>query len=54
MAKFYISRGRAKQVFWNHLDTEMTEIGLKTRARLRFVLKAQTRAIMGPNNTTIW
>jgi hypothetical protein len=27
----------------------MTETGLKTRVRLTFVLKAQTRAKMGPN-----
>jgi hypothetical protein len=28
---------------------EVTETGLKTRVRLRFVLKAQIRAKMGPN-----
>ena len=55
-------RVRAKQVFLSLPDTEVTETGLKTqarlrlshraaetRARLRFVLKAQTRAKMGPN-----
>ena len=53
-------RGRAKQVLLSHPDREVTETGLKTRARLRlshkatktlarlrFVLKAQTRAKMG-------
>ena len=43
-------RGRAKQVLLSHPDMEVTETGLKTQARLRFVLKAQTRAKMGPNN----
>ena len=55
-------RGRAKHVLLNHLDTEVTETGLKTRARLRLsqeaadtqarlgcVLKAQTRAKIEPN-----
>ena len=55
-------RGRAKQVLLSHPDMEVTETGLKTqarlrlshkatetRARLRFVLKAQTRTKMGPN-----
>ena len=28
---------------------EVTETGLKTQSRLRFVLKAQTRTQMGPN-----
>ena len=38
-------RGRAKQVLLSHPDTEVTETGLKTRARLGFVLKAK----IGPN-----
>jgi hypothetical protein len=42
-------KGRAKQVLLSYPDSEVTETGLKTRARLRFVLKAQTRAKMGPN-----
>ena len=36
-------RGRAKQVLLSHPDKEVTEKGLKTQARLWFVLKAQTR-----------
>jgi hypothetical protein len=32
---------------------EVTEIGLKTRARLGFVFKAQTRAKIGPNITSV-
>ena len=43
-------RGRAKQVLLSHPNTEVTETGLKIGARLRFVLKAQTRAKMGPNS----
>ena len=59
-------RGRAKQVLLSHPNMEVTETGLKTRARLRlshkaaetrarlgFVLKAQTRAKMGPNTWTL-
>ena len=42
-------RGRTKHVLLSHLDREVTETGLKTQARLRFVLKAQTRAKMGTN-----
>ena len=42
-------RGRAKQVLLSHPNTEVTETCLKTSARLGFVLKAQTRAKMGPN-----
>ena len=42
-------RGRAKQVLLSHPNTEVTETGLKTQVRLGFVLKAQTRAKMGPN-----
>ena len=58
-------RGRAKQVLLSHPDMEVTETGLKTgarlwlshkaaetQARLRFVLKVQTRGKMGPN--TLW
>lgn len=41
--------GGAKQVLLSHTDTEVTETGLITRARLGFVLKAQNRAKMGPN-----
>jgi hypothetical protein len=51
MAKLYISkRQRQRQGqtgLLSHPDTEVTEIGLKTGARLGFVLKAQTRAKMG-------
>jgi hypothetical protein len=36
-------RDRAKQVLLSHPDTEVTETGLRTQARLWFVLKAQTR-----------
>ena len=46
------ARGRAKQGLLNHPDAEVTETGLKTRARLGFILKAQTRAKMGLNNCT--
>ena len=56
-------RGRTKHVLLSHLDREVTETGLKTQARLRlsphkaaetrarlgFVLKAQTRTKMGHN-----
>ena len=42
-------RGRAKQVLLSHPNTEVTETGLKTQARLGFVLKAQTRVKLGPN-----
>jgi hypothetical protein len=42
-------KGRAKQVLLSHHNTEVTELGLKTGVRLRFVLKAQTRAKMEPN-----
>jgi len=42
-------RGRAKQVLLSHPDKEVTEKGLKTQARLGFVLKAQTRAKMEHN-----
>ena len=62
MAKLYISNGRAEAGPNSHSYTEVTETGLKTRARLRlshkatktlarlrFVLKAQTRAKMGSN-----
>jgi hypothetical protein len=42
-------RERAKQVLLSHPDMEMTETGLKTRARLQFVLKAQNRAKTGSN-----
>jgi hypothetical protein len=42
-------RGRDKQVLLSHPNTEVTETGLKTLARLGFVLRAQTRAKMGPN-----
>jgi hypothetical protein len=40
-------RGRARQVLLSLPDTEVTETGLKTQARIGFVLKAQTRAKMG-------
>ena len=42
-------RGRAKQVLLSHPDTEVTETGLRTQARLRLSHKAQTRAKMGHN-----
>jgi hypothetical protein len=56
-------RGKAKQVLLSHPDMEVTETGFKTQARLRlspnkatetrarlgFVLKAQTRTKMGHN-----
>jgi hypothetical protein len=42
-------KGRAKQFLLSHPNTEVTETGLKTPARLGFVLKAQTRAKMGHN-----
>ena len=44
-----LGRGRAKQVMLSHPDMEVTETGLQIRARLWFVLKAQTRAKMGPS-----
>jgi hypothetical protein len=60
-------RGRAKQDLLSHLDMEVTETGLKTRARLRlshkaaetrarlgFVFKAQTRAKWGPTILASW
>ena len=34
-------RGRAKQVLLSHPNTEVTETGLKTRARLRHTYKAE-------------
>jgi hypothetical protein len=34
-------RGRAKQALLSHLDTEVTETGLKTRARLRLTYEAE-------------
>ena len=34
-------RGRAKQVLLSHTDTEVTETGLKTRARLRLTYEAE-------------
>ena len=43
-------RSRAKQVLLSHSDTEVTETGHKTRARLRYVFNTQTRAKMGPPN----
>ena len=59
-------RGRVKQVVLSHPGTEVTAAELKTRARLRlshkatetrarlrFVLKAQTRAKMGPNRNAV-
>jgi hypothetical protein len=52
VAKLYLSnsRARAKQVLLSYPDMEVTETGLKTGARLKFVFKVQTRAKMGPNN----
>jgi hypothetical protein len=47
-------RGRAKQVLLSHPNTEVTETGLKTQTRLRFILKAQTRTKMGLNNCILF
>ena len=52
MAKLYVSNGRAEaglKSFAESPDSEVIETGLKTRARLGFVFKAQTRAKMGLN-----